>query len=399
MDGDEGDHRSPSDDRSPTDDLRAPLHDYRRAVARSEAEVEEATGRPATPRLSRHVIRLDDGHEVTVAVAGHGVPFVVVHGFMAEGFMYAQSLSRLVGLGFKVVAVDTAGHGGTEVLPDSEYDFDAYVELFERALDHLGIRSAVLTGHSMGGRIVAELAAGNPERAIALLLIDPILGRPWDRIVARARVFPPVLAWLGAVILLDTASTFPLLGNRAQAAKLFRLLGPTLLRHVRQPWRLLAPAAAILRSGSSRTLLERIRRFAVPTVVVHGERDYVVPLATGRDAAERSGGDLVVVHRATHSWPLKDPETLPALVQTLFGGRLGRAYEDALGRRGLDDAATVDEVEAAFYDPSARVLDLTPELRFEGIDPDDQERRHQPRYRFSRVDLGGARRDAGAEVA
>lgn len=369
-----------------TGEQHAPLGEYRAAVEATEHEVVVTTGRPPTPRLARHVVTLDDGHEVTVAVAGHGVPFVVVHGFMAEGFMYAQTLSRLVALGYKVVAVDTAGHGGTEVLPDAERDFDAYVELFSRTLDHLGIRQAVLTGHSMGGRVVAELAAEHPERAVALLLLDPILGRPWDRIVARARLFPPLLAWRGVLIALDTASTFPFVRDRAQARKLARLLTPTVLRHVRRPWHLFAPAVAILRSGSSRPVLERIRRHDVPTIVVHGQRDMVVPLGTARDAAERAGGHLVVVHRASHSWLLKDPETLPAVVQVLSDGPLGQAFAAALASHDLDPDAPVDEIEAAFYEPDALALALTPPLEFESTDAEFR----PPRYRFSRVQLGVA---------
>lgn len=358
------------------------LPTYRAVVRETEDAVAAGTGRSPAPRLARHVVTLDDGHEVTVAVAGHGVPFVVVHGFMAEGFMYAQTLSRLVSLGYKVVAIDTAGHGGTELLPDAERDFDAYVELFARTLDHLGIRHAVLTGHSMGGRVVAELAAQEPERAVALLLLDPILGQQWDRIVGAARVFPPLLAWLGLLIALDTATTFPVLRDLGQARKLARLLSPTVLRHARRPWHLLAPAVAILRSGPSRPLLEKIRRHRIPTIVVHGERDVIVPLSTARDTAERTGGDLVVVHGASHSWCLKDPETLPAVVQAVWEGRLGAAYDAALADHGVEVDAPLAAVEAAFYDHDARVLDLTPNLRFE----ESPERARAPRYRFSVVE-------------
>src|SRR3546814_18048 len=112
----------------------------------------------ALPRLARHQIVLDDGHQVGVAVCGQGVPLVVVHGFSAEGILYAQTLSRLVDLGFKVIAVDTAGHGGTLGLPTSAQSMQSYAELLGRVLDHLGVSKAVLVGHSMGGRLVAELA-------------------------------------------------------------------------------------------------------------------------------------------------------------------------------------------------------------------------------------------------
>ena len=76
-----------------------------------------APGAVEAPRLARHQITLADGHQVGVTIAGKGVPLVVVHGFSVEGFLYAQSLSRLVSMGFRVIAIDTAGHGATQGLP------------------------------------------------------------------------------------------------------------------------------------------------------------------------------------------------------------------------------------------------------------------------------------------
>ena len=90
------------------------------------------------PRLARHAITLADGHTVGVAICGRGVPLVVVHGFSAEGILYAQTLSRLVDLGFKVIAVDTAGHGGTLGLPTGAQSMASYAALLGRVLDHLG---------------------------------------------------------------------------------------------------------------------------------------------------------------------------------------------------------------------------------------------------------------------
>ena len=120
------------------------------------------------PRLTRHQITLSDGHEVGLAVCGRGVPLVLVHGFTAEGMLYAQTLSRLVGAGFRVIAIDTAGHGGTLGLPTTGASMEDYTRLLARVLDELGIRRAVLAGHSMGGRLVTELAAQEPERAIGV---------------------------------------------------------------------------------------------------------------------------------------------------------------------------------------------------------------------------------------
>src|SRR5690606_24254298 len=113
---------------------------------------------------------LDDDHAVGVAVCGQGLPVVLVHGFTAEGILYAQTLSRLVHMGFKVVAIDVAGHGSTHGLPADGHSLDAYTQLLRRVLDELGVRRAVFVGHSMGGRLVTELVAENPERAVAVVL-------------------------------------------------------------------------------------------------------------------------------------------------------------------------------------------------------------------------------------
>src|SRR3954447_5268030 len=177
----------------------------------------DAIGDGTMPRLARHLITLDDGHQVGVAVCGEGVPLVVVHGFTAEGILYAQTLSRLVDLGFKIIAIDMAGHGGTLGLPTTGGGVAAYPNLLSRSLDHLGIRRAVFMGHSMGGRLVTEVVAMQPERAIAVISVDGIIGETWDRVINLARFFPPVLSGVGIFLMVDTLSTVPLFGDRKQA--------------------------------------------------------------------------------------------------------------------------------------------------------------------------------------
>jgi pimeloyl-ACP methyl ester carboxylesterase len=330
------------------------------------------------PRLARHLIRLEDGHQVGIAVCGQGVPLVVVHGFSAEGILYAQTLSRLVDLGFKVIAVDTAGHGGTLGLPTNAQSMASYADLLARVLDHLGVREAVLMGHSMGGRLVTELAANDPRRAIAVILLDAIVGDTWDRLVNVSRVFPPVLAGIGATLVVDTLSTVPWFRDPRQAAKLGSLVGPTIAGHVRRPWRMLGPAASILRSGGTKWMLEGLRRAKVPVFVVHGDWDLAVPISTAKAAARRSRGDLVVVRRASHSWLLKDPETLPAVMHALMRGRLGTAVLRAKLHRGLDLDASDGAVEDALYEPGALVRELTPKQRHH----DTADLHRKPRYRW-----------------
>ena len=114
-------------------------------------------------------------------------------------------------------------------------------------------------------------------------------------------------------------------------------------------------------------------------VAIHGDRDIVVPLATARSAAKLSGGMVVVVEGGTHSWLLKDPETLPAILRQMFD------HPDSVVARNRDFAklglapdASIDEIEAAFYDEDAPVLALTPDVDLEAIHPAPR----KPRYRW-----------------
>ena len=333
-----------------------------------------------TVRLSRHRLRLADGHEVSALVAGRGVPLVVVHGFSADGLLYAQSLSRLVSMGFKVVAIDTAGHGGTAVLPKDGWELAAYSRLLGRAVEELGIKRAVYAGHSMGGRLITDLAAADPDRVIALLLIDAIVGDAWDNIITACRFWPPLLSVFGTAALVDGLSTVTL-DDTHQTAKLASLWVRSTWGDLTRPWQLFGPFFSVLRSPGSRGLLERIAAAEVPVVVLHGDRDYVVPLAAAKDAARRTNGDLVVVKGGNHTWLLKDPETFARIVGELLRGRLGDAYEGALVDAGLDPGlATTDHIEAAFYTPDAPVLALTPELDYARSD-----RRRVTRYRWEVV--------------
>jgi pimeloyl-ACP methyl ester carboxylesterase len=346
----------------PVDALPGDPSDPIEGPQRSRPETDQLV---AVPRLARHEIVLDDDHRVGVAVCGRGLPVVLVHGFTAEGILYAQTLSRLVGMGFKVVAVDVAGHGATQGLPTGGDDLESYTQLLARVLAELGIRRAVFAGHSMGGRLVTQLAARDPDRAIAVVLIDAVVGDCWDRLIKASRFAPPVLIGLAALLVADTLSTLPWLRNPVQAAKLGRLILPTLVGHATHPWRMLGPAISMMRSEPSRELLEGLGEAGIPVVVIHGDRDMPVPYATAVDAARRSSGTLVTVKGGTHSWVLKDPETLPAIIAELLDGPLARVRAATLGAAGLRIDATPEQIESAFLGPHAWVRRLTPpvELR------------------------------------
>src|SRR5216683_2874288 len=107
---------------------------------------------------------------IEMQVCGSGEPLLYLHG--AGGLMGADPFLEQLGAGFKVYAPYFPGYGestGGEFIDDV---IDA--GLFYHALmDELGISSAYVVGHSMGGMLAAELAALDVHRAKKLVLVAP----------------------------------------------------------------------------------------------------------------------------------------------------------------------------------------------------------------------------------
>ncbi len=337
----------------------------------ADGEAMEAT-RCAPVRLVRRVIDVD-GRAVGVAAAGRGVPLVVVHGFGVESLLYAQTLARLVGLGFRVIAIDLPGHGASAGLHPTA-SLDDFINVVDAAVAKLGIRHAVFMGHSMGGRIIAELAAQNPQRCIAAILLDPIVGQPWDDLCRWLRWFPPAMAVYGAAAAIDVASTLPALVDRGQAIKIGSRARQSITSLITGPWNGLIAGGAVLRSGPSTAALERLRRAKVAAFVVQADHDLLVPQRAAHDAAARLEATFVAVEGAGHSWMVRDPEALPAILEQLLNGRLGVVLEHA-GLRG--DHVTADV---------AMLCCIEPESVSDVVDPIDvvlASQRRPPKLKFT----------------
>ena len=291
------------------------------------AITEATTTKP--PRLRRRTITLDDGHQVGLSICGEGVPLVMIHGVVAEGMLYARTLRRLAGAGFRVIAIDSAGHGRTAGLGRKGWDWANYVDLHDRVLDHLGIERAVFVGHSMGGRVVVDLAAKRPERAIAVIPINAAIGGLWDTLTRYAK-FTPGLFPLGLGLLLADTATSALRGRREMGA-LARLAAPSLVERVRAAPSLPAALFATMSRHDSLDTLRDLGRDGVPVIVVHGDRDLAIWYPNARQAAEAANGTLVRVEGGLHSWLLENADSLPAVIASLTEGVLGQALVERAG--------------------------------------------------------------------
>ena len=292
-------------------------------------------------RLSHHVMTLDDGHKVGVTVGGQGVPLVFLHGIALSGRAYVRLLSRLAGMGFLVVALDAAGHGVTPNLPRNAADLTHRVDLTLRALDALGVRKAVFIGHSMGGRMTIQLAAVAPERVLAAVLLNAAAGSPFDESI-RTPVRSPRRA---ARAVLNAAYDAPGDPRRLpqERKRYLRQMTSALARNVRTPLGLPGAVRAIIASGDYTPMLEAMRKHGVPTIVVHGEKDLVVPFESAHDMADRADGTLYRVPGAYHSWMLANPRHGADMMRQLLAAELGDVLRDGARPHGVKGAAGAGE--------------------------------------------------------
>jgi pimeloyl-ACP methyl ester carboxylesterase len=97
-------------------------------------------------------------------------PVVFVHGLSYFSYDWLPVASALGGR--ECVAMDMRGFGDSSSSAHKDYSVPAMARDIVNLLDHLGWASAVLVGHSMGGRSTAYLAAKQPQRVAGLVLVD-----------------------------------------------------------------------------------------------------------------------------------------------------------------------------------------------------------------------------------
>jgi pimeloyl-ACP methyl ester carboxylesterase len=308
-------------------------------------------------RLTHHLLELQDGHQVGVSVGGHGVPLVFMHGFALNRRAYLRMLSRAAGLGFLVIAIDAAGHGDTRNLPKGARELTDRVHLTLRTLDALGVHQAVFLGHSMGGRMAIRLAAVAPERVLAAVLFDAAAGASFDQAVPTLMSSPRRALRTVLGMAYDTQRD-PFRFSVAEGSRYLRMLASVALTNARHPTGLTGAARAIVQSGDYTPLLHVMRDNDIPTMVVHGEKDLIVPFESARDVAEDADAALYRVPGAYHSWMIANPRHGADALRQLLDGELGNALADIAFALGIEDWRDTPAWDRALIEPDAWIREL-----------------------------------------
>jgi pimeloyl-ACP methyl ester carboxylesterase len=261
-----------------------------------------------------------DGVRLRYVRAGRGPSVVLLHGFASSIVTWRDTLPALARRRH-VVAVDLPSFGGSDIRLDlSPSD---YPRLVLGLMDRVGIPRATLVGNSMGGGTAIVLAARHPERVERLVLIDSV-GFKHDK--GRPFVFR-VTAWKPATRILEA---LPI--RRAMVAAGLRqsfhddrlVTDERIDEYVAPLLRKGAVAAAqgVLASGEVLSIPERAAEVRVPTLVIWGREDALLPVALADSFVNAiPGARKVVIEGCGHLPQEERPAELAALLEEFLSSR------------------------------------------------------------------------------
>jgi pimeloyl-ACP methyl ester carboxylesterase len=212
--------------------------------------------------------------QTEIAVFGEGSPVVWLHG--PWGLAPDLKFLERVGASHRVYAPGFPGT--TPGDPDGIHQLDSLYDLVvyhSELLDALGLETATLMGHSVGGMVACELAAAMPNRVDRLVVLDA---------VGLWRDDHPVKNWM---TMPDDALRAALFANpNADAADAFFAQSPEPEPRADRIWAL-ACTAKFIWPIPDKGLTRRMHRVNAPTLIVWGEKDGIASPAYAAEFSER----------------------------------------------------------------------------------------------------------------
>jgi non-heme chloroperoxidase len=257
---------------------------------------------------------------------GSGAPVVLIHGFPLSGRSWEKQSIALLDAGYRVITYDRRGFGASSQ-PVKGYDYDTFAEDLSKLINHLDLRDATIVGFSMGGgevaRYLGKFGSGRIGKAAILSGIPPFLLKsdenPAGVDAATIRglqdaIASDRLAYLTA-FLKDFYNLDTFLGNRISEEV------------VHDSWNVASGASPKGTFECPPTWIGDFRqdlaRFDVPTLVMHGTADRILPIdATGRRTARMiKGSQYVEVEGAPHGMLWTHADVINRTLLDFLAGR------------------------------------------------------------------------------
>lgn len=219
------------------------------------------------------------------------VPLICIHGWGVSGTYFLSAAERLA-TGFPVYVPDLPGHGLSDT-PPTALDIPGLAQALMDWMDVAGITRATLVGQSMGCQVAVEAAIANPARIAQLVLIGPAPGPPGRSSVEQfARL---------------------LLGAPYERLSIIRHI---IVDYLRMGRRLVPEFRSMMRHPFEK----RLAGVNLPTLLVHGEKDWITPQWWMDRLAMRSGlARSEAIPGASHAVHYSAPEQVTEKIRQFLG--------------------------------------------------------------------------------
>src|SRR5246127_2982708 len=254
---------------------------------------------------------------------GSGKPVVLIHGYPLSGASWEKQVPVLLEAGQRVITYDRRGFGRSSQ-PTTGYNYDTFAEDLHKLVIKLKLRDFTLVGFSMGGgevtRYIGKYGSKGVSKAVIISGVPPFLLKTADN---PEGVEGSVFEGIQKAIVADRYAFFTDFFKNFYNTDL--LLGKRVSEQaVQASWNVAAAASATATLACvpswHEDFREDLKRVDVPTLVIHGDADRIVPIsASGQRTAKLiNGAELVVIKDGPHNiaWTHAD-EVNSALVNFL----------------------------------------------------------------------------------